>query len=245
MRAEYRDRPYGHDDLPFDVTVDRNCSTAELRDHLCTSTDLFHYVGHVENEAFVCHDGRLHPDDVADVDVDMFLLNACRSYVPGKRLVEAGSIGGIVTYSEIGNAGATVIGRTIARLLNVGFPLRSALSIAKRRRFVGNQYVVVGDGGVQVVQSERAPMVFVVEPLGNDEYELRVRTYSTNRHSVGSFAVPYIENERTAYLLGGDLSPFTVSGEELQRYLGFEETAVVYDDDLYWTSEVDVERDFS
>ena len=35
----------------------------------------------------------------------------------------------------------------------------------------------------------------------------------------------------TAYLLGGALPTFTVSGEELQRYLGFEETAVVYDDD--------------
>ncbi|WP_231185407.1 hypothetical protein [Haladaptatus sp. DYF46] len=245
MRAEYRDTLYGDDDLPFDVTVDQDCSTAELRDRLRKPTDFFHYIGHVENEAFVCHDGLLHPDDATNVNVDMFLLNACRSYVPGKRLVEAGSIGGIVTYSEIGNAGATVIGRTIARLLNAGFPLRSALSIAKRRRLVGNQYVAVGDGSVQVVQSESAPLVFMVESLGDDEYELGVRTYSTNRHSVGSFVVPYIENERMAYLLGGRLPTFTVSGEELQRYLGFEETAVVYDDELYWTPEIDVERDFS
>jgi hypothetical protein len=139
----------------------------------------------------------------------------------------------------------TVIGRTIARLLNAGFPLRAALSIAKRRRLVGNQYVAVGDGSVQVVQSESAPLVFVVESLGGSEYELRIRTYPTNRHSIGSFIVPFIEDERTTYLLGGDLPTFTVSSEELQRYLGMEETAVVYDHNLYWSSDVDVERDFS
>ncbi|WP_423744053.1 hypothetical protein V5735_13840 (plasmid) [Haladaptatus sp. SPP-AMP-3] len=246
MEAEYRDSLYYHrDELPFDVTIDRNCSTADLRRHLCEPTDFFHYIGHVENEAFVCHDGLLHPDDVATVGVDMFLLNACRSYVPGKRLIEAGSIGGIVTYSEIGNAGATVIGQTIARLLNAGFPLRSALSIARRRRLVGNQYVVVGDGSIQVVQSESAPLVFSVDPLGDDEYALGIRTYPTNQHSMGSFLLPYIDDEESYYLLGGDLPTFTVTGDELQRYLKLEDTAVVYDHDLYWSSDVDVRRDFS
>ncbi len=246
MRAEYQETLYGNRDrLPFDVTIDRNCSTLELRSHLREPTDFLHYIGHVENEAFVCHDGLLHPADVGDIGVDMFLLNACRSYVPGKRLVEAGSIGGIVTYSEVGNAGATVIGRTIARLLNAGFPLRAALSIAKRRRLVGNQYVVVGDGGIQVVQSESMPLVFFIDPLGGDEYTLRIRVYPTNQDSMGSFIIPYIDGVAQNFLIGGELPTFTLTGEELQRYLDREETPVVYDENLQWSSEIDVARDLS
>ncbi|KZN25491.1 hypothetical protein A4G99_03115 [Haladaptatus sp. R4] len=246
MRAEYQDTLYGNRDrLPFDVTVEQNCSTAELRNHLREPTDFFHYIGHVENEAFVCHDGLLHPADVGDIGVDMFLLNACRSYVPGKRLVEAGSVGGIVTYSEIGNAGATVIGRTIARLLNAGFPLRAALSIAKRRRLVGNQYVVVGDGGIQVVQSESAPTIFFVEPLGGDEYEFRMRMFPTSRNPIGSFAMPFIDGVERYFLVGGDLPTFTLTGDELQRCFGLAETPVMYDDEMRWSSEIDVRRDLS
>lgn len=246
MRAEYRDSLYGNrDKLPFDVVVDRNCSTAELRAHLREPTDFLHYIGHVENEAFVCHDGLLHPDDVGTVGVDMFLLNACRSYVPGKRLVEAGSIGGIVTYSEIGNAGATAIGRTIARLLDVGFPLRAALSIARRRRLVGNQYVVVGDGSIQVVQSDNAPLTLVVESLGDDEYALQIRTYPTNHLSIGSYILPFIEDVQAYFLIGGESPSFTLGGDELERYLKLEDTPVVSDGQLRWSSEIDVDRDFS
>ncbi len=67
----------------------------------------------------------------------------------------------------------------------------------------------MGDGGIQVVQSESAPLVFFVTPLG------------------------------------GDLPPFTISGEELQRCLDFEETPVIDDDDIRWSSAIDVRRDLS
>ena len=106
MLAEYRDTLYGpHDDLPFDVTVDRNCSTAGTPGPPGQADGLLP-LHRPRRERGVRLPRRPPPTRRRDdVNVDMFLLNACRSYVPGKRLVEAGSIGGIVTYSEIGNAG--------------------------------------------------------------------------------------------------------------------------------------------
>ncbi len=95
MQAEWETALYGNrDDLPFDVTARRDCSTAELRELLHRRTDFFHYIGHVEDGSFVCPDGALDPTDVDSTGANMFLLNACRSYAPGKHLVEAGSIGG-------------------------------------------------------------------------------------------------------------------------------------------------------
>ncbi|WP_458209600.1 hypothetical protein [Haladaptatus sp. NG-SE-30] len=247
MRAEWDDRLYGtRTDLPFDVTTRQNCSTATLRELLGERVDLFHYIGHVEDGAFVCSDGLLDPETVESVGVDMFLLNACQSYVPGKRLVEAGSIGGIVTYSEIGNAGATVIGQTIARLLNVGFPLRSALSVARGQRLVGNQYVVVGDGGAEVAHPESGvPNVIFVESLGDDEYAIRLRSFPTDGTALGSTLIPFLDRVQTYFLAGGDLPTFTVSGAELQRYLELEDMPVIHDGELRWASDIDVARDLS
>ncbi|WP_435155216.1 hypothetical protein [Haladaptatus sp. DFWS20] len=247
MQAECEHPLYGNrDGLPFDVSTYRNCSTAQLRDLLREQADFFHYIGHVEDGAFVCHDGVLDPVDIASVGVDMFLLNACRSYVPGKRLVEAGSIGGIVTYSEVGNAGATAVGRTIARLLNTGFPLRSALAIARGQRLVGNQYVVVGDGGVEVAQSDGAiPLVHFVESLDDGRYLLRSRVHPTNGRSMGSTVLPFIDGVQTHSLAGGDLPVFTVTADELQHYLELEDLPLIYDGTLRWASEIDVARDLS
>ncbi len=247
MQAECEDTLYGdRETLPFDVSCYRDCSTDELRHHLREQTDFFHYIGHVEDNALVCHDGVVDPVNVEDVGVDMFLLNACRSYVPGTRLIEAGSIGGIVTHSEIGNAGATVVGQTIARLLNAGFSLRVALSIARSQRLVGNQYIVVGDGGVEIAQAESGnPCLLFVESLDDGEYALRSRVYPADGRSTGSVVMPFIDGVQTYFLAGGDLPTFTVEEAELQRYFSLERLPVVYDGELLWSSEIDMARDFS
>ncbi|MCU4743523.1 hypothetical protein [Natronoglomus mannanivorans] len=145
---------YGdREELPFDVSVHRDCSVATLRSLIAAETDFFHYVGHVEDGAFVCHDGVLETESLVDVGVETFLLNGCQSYELGIALLEAGSTGGIVTVSDVGNPDAVAVGRLIARLLNTGFTLRSAVDVARSYRLVGNQYVVVGDGGSSVTQS--------------------------------------------------------------------------------------------
>ncbi|MEF8829445.1 MAG: hypothetical protein V5A49_10435, partial [Haloarcula sp.] len=171
------DEVYGtRDDLPFDVTVHDDLTTAELRTVLTTDAEFFHYIGHTEHDGFVCRDGKLDVTTVESVGVDTFLLNACNSYNQGLGLVESGAIGGIVTLNEVLNDGAVRIGESVARLLNCGFPLRAALTIARGESILGGQYIVVGDGGVTVTQAESgAPNMLEIEYRGSD-YKLNMHT---------------------------------------------------------------------
>ncbi|MFB6137253.1 MAG: hypothetical protein ABEJ42_02785, partial [Halobacteriaceae archaeon] len=140
---------YGaRDALPFDVEVHRQLTAEELRDVLAEPTDFLHYIGHIDGDGFECADGRLDAGSIDEVGVDAFLLNACQSYDQGMSLIEAGSIGGVVTLRDVVNSGAVEMGETTARLLNRGFSLRAALTIAADEQIVGNQYLVVGDGDI-------------------------------------------------------------------------------------------------
>ncbi|MFB6138500.1 MAG: hypothetical protein ABEJ42_09240 [Halobacteriaceae archaeon] len=151
MDAERRDvveEVYGtREDLPLRVSLERSLTTADLRETLAESRDFLHYIGHIDGEGFACTDGRLDARTLDEVGVDAFLLNACRSYRQGRALVQRGSIGGVVTHSDVVNRGAVAVGSALARLLNRGFPLRAVLSVASDASVIGNQYVVVGDGG--------------------------------------------------------------------------------------------------
>lgn len=238
MSAEHDDGPlYGaHDEVPFDVTAHRELSVDALGDVLRRETDFLHYIGHAEDGALVCTDGDLDLSEVESVGAGAFLLNGCRSYDLGIEMVEAGSVGGIVTLSEVGNTGAIRIGRLVARLVNVGFPLRTALALARERQVVGHQYVVVGDGGVDLVQSESfSPVLSSVEDAGDGQYHLEVACYPTAEVRVGSVFIPLLRSNEQ-YRLVGDAMEFEVSEAVLREWfrVGHEDEPVIYEDELYW-----------
>ncbi len=124
---------YGARDLlDFDVKVHYDLTRDQLVQVLSTPTNLLHYIGHVDERGMQCADGFLDVTSLdTDVAIESFLLNACRSFEQGQALVDRGSYGGVVTLSEVANVTATRFGQTLARLLNCGFTLRSALSIAQ------------------------------------------------------------------------------------------------------------------
>ncbi|MCO8246589.1 MULTISPECIES: hypothetical protein [unclassified Haladaptatus] len=234
---------YGkRDELAFDIDVHRNLSTDELESVLTTPTDFLHYIGHIEEGRFICADGELDIESVEDVAVDTFLLNGCRSYEPGIQLINSGSIGGIVTYSEIANKSAIPIGRTIARLLNRGFSLRSALVVVREQQLVGNQYIVVGDGSIEIAQSESGTPYLCrldVDPEGG--YELRLMTYPTVDSGMGSLFTPFITDIEQYFLSGGVIDTFHVDEETLVQFLRLEQSPVVIDDELTWSTELNLE----
>lgn len=244
MREEYTEGSalYGNrDELPFDITIYQDCSVAELHDVLRTETDFFHYIGHTTPDGFVCHDGTLETASLSTVALDTFLLNSCRSYEVGTQLIEAGSIGGIVTHSDIGNNDATGIGRVIARLLNRGFSLRSALTITRNHRQTGQQYIVVGDGSIEITQSESGtPFVCDITPVDSQTYTVQLTTYPTTEPGIGSVFTPFIEGIDQYFLTGGELPSFTVSASTLARFLRLERFPVVLGDELMWSPAVTV-----
>ncbi|QIO22383.1 hypothetical protein [Haloarcula sp. JP-L23] len=239
------DEVYGNrSDLPFDITVHENLTTDELATVLTTDADFFHYIGHIEREGFTCEDGTLDAATLDDVGVDTFLLNACNSYHQGLTLVEKGAIGGIVTLNEVLNDGAVRIGESVARLLNSGFPLRAALTIAREESILGGQYIVVGDGGITVTQPESGtPNLIEIEEQGG-EFTVDITTYETDDRGLGTIFMPFLSNIDTYFLSSGTIGSFQVSSDELAQFLGLQNVPVRIDGSLNWSFSVSLDTLF-
>jgi len=232
------DRAYGNrDSLPFEVDVHRDLTCDELRDILAEDTAFLHYIGHTESDGFECADGKLDVrEDLAETGVQAFLLNACNSYEQGLGLIDAGAVGGIVTLNDVINEGAVKIGETVARLLNSGFPLRAALTIAREESVLGGQYIVVGDGGMTVAQpASGTPYVMDLSRNGS-HYQAEMTTFTTDVSGLGSVFLPRIEDAEQYYLSSGSLSTFQMEESELFQFLQLERFPVRIDGELYWST---------
>lgn len=230
------DRAYGNrESLPFDVEVRQDVTTAELEILLRQDTHFLHYIGHTERDGFECPDGKLDVRTVEETGVQAFLLNACNSYEQGLGLIEAGAVGGIVTLSDVINDGAVRIGETVARLLNSGFPLRAALTIARDESILGGQYIVVGDGGMSVAQPASGTPNLGELSKNGDEYSLGLRTYPTDFAGLGAVYHPNISQNQTYFLSSGKIGEFTLSESELINFLSLENIPVRFDGDLGWS----------
>jgi hypothetical protein len=229
-------RVYGdRDDLPFDVRVSRDLTVEELRDRLYRESSFFHYIGHIEQDGFQCTDGKLDASTLEETGIDAFLLNACNSYEQGICLIEAGAIGGIVTLSDVINDGAVRIGESIARLLNAGYPLRAALTIARDESVLGSQYIVVGDGGMTVTQAaSKTPYLLDISGTDNG-FAVDIETYSTDDIALGTVFKPHIAQNSEYFLSSGHTATFHLSEEELIMFLNLENVPVRNGNDIYWS----------
>lgn len=241
MVAEVDSNLYGdREELPFDVAIHANLTREELRVLLESDLDFFHYIGHVEREGFVCRDGTLDASDVDTVGVDTFLLNGCQSYDQGRAVIDAGGVGGIVTHGDVDNTNATAVGRLVAGLLNAGYSLRSALSVVGRRHLVTGQYSVIGDGGVQIAQSESGTpnLLEISRAPDNKGYEVLITTYPTLGTAMGSCYTPYASSVDRYFLAGGELPLLVLSLPEIVDLLALERVPTIIDGEFWWSTDV-------
>lgn len=232
------DDVYGsREDLPFDVTVHRDTTIDELADLLAEHRDFIHYIGHIDEDGFRCSDGRF---DVSDLDVvgpDAFFLNACQSYEQGMELIRRGSIGGIVTLSDVVNHGAIRIGRAVSRLLNAGFPLKVALDIASTESVIGSQYIVVGDGSLSVIQPESGtPQMYHIDISANS-YSISVKGFGAEP-GMGSLYRPYIESNNCHFISTGQTNTFDLDKHEFVNFLKLENVPVRLDGQLTYSNQL-------
>ncbi|PSQ49386.1 hypothetical protein BRD19_04140 [Halobacteriales archaeon SW_7_65_23] len=237
------DGAYGdRQNLPFDVTVRRNLTVEGLREEFHQDQSFLHYIGHTDEEGFECTDGKLDVGTLDETGVDAFLLNACKSYQQGVDLIEAGAIGGIVTLSDVFNEGAVRMGETISRLLNAGFPLRAALTVARDESILGGQYIIVGDGGVTVAQAPgRTPVLFNISNH-DEEYRFDIRTFLTDDADIGSMYLPNLEKISTYYLSSGTIDTFNLDRDSVEEFLDLAKMPMRIDGSLEWTCSTDVEE---
>jgi hypothetical protein len=225
-------------DLPFDVTLHEGLTTDRLRMVLETEADFLHYIGHIEDGGFDCSDGLLDATALDDVGVDVFFLNACSSYEQGMALVEAGAVRGVATLADVINSGAVTVGRTVARLLNQGFPLRGALDIARNRSVVGAQYVSLGDGNVDIAHSKGlGPTLSEVSSVEGG-YENAIKMYTYRHAGMGSMFAPAVPGVEEQYLVPGRIDTFEMDEESLRDFFEFADMPVLLDGEFRWSSDL-------
>lgn len=233
------DEVYGsREELPFDVAVHRELTADEMTEVLIEETDFLHYIGHIDAGGFECVDGRLDVSTIDYTGVDTFFLNACSSYEQGMELIKAGSIAGVVTLQDVINSGAERVGRTLARLLNWGFPLRPAMNIARNESIMGGHYLVIGDGSVDIAQTQTGYQGLCELGSTNHGWRLKFRTYPTRDKGPGSIIVPSLDRCDEYFLISGTTREFYLEEDELIEFLLTEEMPIIFEDELLWCSDL-------
>jgi len=219
LEDAYGDR----DELPYDVTTKFGLSTDALAEFLVHEpVDFLHYIGHAERDGLRCIDGKLDVRELESVNVQTFLLNACQSQAQAMALVERGAFGGVGTLGDVVNDYAIEIGKLFAHLLNLGFPLRSAIDIVSKTSTIGQQYIVVGDGSVDMVQSTGgSPLVSEITGEGRFEREVSFTVYPTNYNRLGSTAKMNLDSVTDAYVVPAETDAYTIPYDELREFLAW------------------------
>lgn len=226
----------------FDIDVQKNLSSSELAAAFEQETDFIHYIGHVDPEGFDCPDGYLDANDLGNVGADMFVLNACSSYEQGQTLVDKGAIAGVVTLEDVINSMATKIGRSVARLLNYGYPIGSATNIIQDTMFSGSHYIVVGDSNAALAQpNEGVPNLTRVSLTEGGLFDMTMEAFASWYYDVGSMYRPYIDACESHYLVPGELDTWTLNEAELDEYLQTSTFPVFGENNLYWSDDVSAE----
>ncbi|GAA0547024.1 caspase family protein [Halorubrum ejinorense] len=232
---------YGlRDMVQFDIEVRHDLSREEMRDVLSSNVDFLHYIGHVDDRGMQCADDYLDlTNEDLEIGVSAFLLNACQSYQQGEALVHRGSRGGIVTLSDVANSPATKLGRIIARLMNSGFNLRTALHVAKRELITGHQYIVVGDGGTTICQSRSgAALVLSLEHTQTECLDVLVEGFPNGPYGIGSLMYINLERDDRNYIIPSKVSINEVTAKKVKDFLDLEDTPIFYDEKLTWNDEL-------
>jgi len=238
MLAEHEslDGVYGNrEELPYETSFYTDLPTDALADVLAGDHDFLHFIGHATPDGLRCPDGKLDVTDLDAVGIDVFLLNACRSVHQAMALAERGATGGVGTLSDVVNEQAVEIGRAMAHLLNLGFPLRAAVELVRDHTRTGDQYIVVGDGGADIAQSEGgSPLLCRVRKRSDDDFTLSITAYTTREYQLGSYTTPTIDSVQRAFLVPGETAEVNLSESELREYLNSHRSPVQYDGKIFW-----------
>jgi hypothetical protein len=229
----YRSRA---ESLPMDVSLHENLTRDELAAVFREHHAFVHYIGHCEVSGLRCADGNLAVSDLEETNVETFFLNACGSYYEGLDLVKRGSVAGAVTFRKVLDEQAAKVGTAFARLLVHGFPIETALSLARRRILMGKDYAVVGDG-MQTLSHTDADDAHVVHVTRLPSGDCRV---SWEQHAVNAHGDQYELDVEAAGppRLAGNETTFTMAPAELAAFLEDGDHPVIVDGEFYWTDEI-------
>jgi len=238
---------YGTRDwIEFDISFDEALTTDEMRTLLRSDVDFLHYIGHVDPEGIRCPDGYLDAQEVSDVGVSAFMLNACDSYDQGYALVDNGAMAGIATVTDVVNEAATSVGQTVARLLNQGFSLAATVEIIKDYEQIGHHYIVIGDSSASIVTNEAGtPQRAEIRALEDGQYDVTLYGYPRLDLTLGAMYRPHLKGYSRHHLNSGEMCSLILSEREMLHFMSKQNIPVIRDSELFWSytmSDVTQER---
>ncbi|UWG48881.1 Uncharacterized protein HSRCO_2621 [Halanaeroarchaeum sp. HSR-CO] len=230
----------GRGDLDYEIDTFVGTTTEELRNILGTSYDFLHYIGETSSTGLHASDGTVDGSDLAEVATEAFLIDADHSFEEALSLAHHGALGGVGTVGTVDRDSALQVGRAIARLLNVGFSIRGALDVIREQVAVGNQYVVVGDGSVDIAQPESAfPTIIDIQSKESRGFSVALETYPAGIFRVGSTVSPHFRNAGMDFLAPGTMGVrYTMTRSELNEVAGWDFSPLRIDGSLYWNNTV-------
>jgi len=154
-------------------------------------------------------------------------------------LVDNGAIAGVVTLKDVISSMATKIGRTIARLVNYGFPIGGATNLVQETMFSGEHYAVVGDSNASLAQIKKGvPEVQKVSLTDDGQFKVRVKTFASWNYDIGAMFTSYLDVFDRSYVVPEEFGPENIDGSTLTKYLNRGLFPIIAADEFYWSDEV-------
>jgi len=95
-----------------------------------------------------------------------------------------------------------------------------AVDVLGEDLFSAHQYVVVGNGNAELVKAASGtPTLLEVTGRTGEKFDTTISAYPSHELGMGSFYIPYIAGNQTAYLNSGTLDTFRVTADELDEFL--------------------------
>jgi hypothetical protein len=225
--------------LPFKVAVHGQQTQDGLAGLFEQETDFFHYIGHADSAGFRCTDGHLDAAELEDVGPAMFLLTACGSYEQGQRLIARGAVSGRVPLSDVLSPFATRIGKTVAELLNAGFPMDAATRLIRSVMAAGQHYGMVGDPKATVVQPELgATEISFFSLLDDGRIRVESECVTTPGYGIGSCWTVFFDTDHTSVTPSRVRLGTIEDNDVLNDYLHAEQKAVPIGGEIYWSNDL-------
>jgi hypothetical protein len=230
---------YGErEDVPIEANIEFGLGKDDLRELLTEDTDLFHYIGHVDDRGFDCIDGFLDAETLEGAGMKAFLLNACHSFSQGEALIEAGASAGIVSLSEVGNQSAMKLGEVLARFFHRGFPVGTALSIVDRYSKIGSRYIGIGDIGLTLAHCEdNVSLLYKINSEEDGLLDLEIWTHPNSDRPIGTIFTPLLFEDNTQFLCLGDVTVDEIPKHDFEQLTNPYIVPFIMDDEIVWSNE--------
>ena len=233
VEEKYGDRSK---ELSINLQIVKNTTKEKLQNIFQSNYDFVHYIGHCTREGLGCVDGYLSCSTPDICQIKTFFLNACGSFEQGRKLIDRGSVGGVVTRNRVLNREATRIGSTFANLVIHGFDIEQSLKIASKKSITNHEYFVIGDGTYRLTQGDDPdPSIIKINPIGNDTFH--VTDDNNSIRGIGICKQTDLSNE-DKYMLVGNSTTVEMARKDLIDNIKNINEPIIFNGTYYWSDDL-------